>query len=352
MRDEANSSEPHPSSHVPQPFLTPLPILLDTDPGVDDALALLLVLSSPELELVAVTTVAGNVGLEATTRNALLLLELAGRPDVTVHAGESPPLEREPVTAADVHGIDGLGGITGLTEAEGRLRYAAAARPVDGSPAAESIPRYARQRPSEITLVALGPLTNIARAAENDPEGLHSLREIVVMGGAFRSPGNITPAAEFNIFADPEAAEKVVNLGVRLRFIPLDVTNQVLIRPDDLDQQSPGGRLRLLSDLLAHTFGFYTERLGYPGCHLHDPLAVTAVVRPDLFRFRPARIAVETAGLHTRGMTVADLRELRQPPGPNGSFAEAVDAMAAREWVLHRLFSDRAKNPPADTPLG
>lgn len=316
----------------------PHQILLDTDPGVDDALALLLALGSPELELVAVTTVAGNVGLEATTRNALLLLELAGRPDVAVHAGEAPPLERTLVTAADVHGIDGLGGILSLTDG-GRRRYPVAQRAADPLSAAAAIPAYARARPGEITVVAIGPLTNIARAAERDAEGVRCLREIVVMGGAFRSPGNITPAAEFNLFADPEAADAILDLGLPLRFIPLDVTHQVLIRPEDLAHPAPGARLGFLTDLLAHTFCFYAERVGYEGCHLHDPLAVTAVIRPELFQFRPARIVVETAGRHTRGMTLADLRELRLPPPPNAAFAEAVDAAAAREFVLQRLLA-------------
>jgi purine nucleosidase len=340
-----------------------IPILLDTDPGVDDALALLLALRSPELELVAVTTVAGNVGLEATTRNALLLLELAGRSDVPVHSGETPPPERALVSAADVHGSDGLGGITLLTDDSGLARYPTPLRVPHPLPAVEALPVYARARPDEITLIAIGPLTNLARAAERDSDGLRRLREIVVMGGAFRCPGNITPAAEFNLYVDPDAAQTVLNLGIPLRFVPLDVTGRVLIRPDDLAERASGetGAARQSSgigepapnaqrlvpcpprafwqDCLKHTFDFYTERAGSPGCHLHDPLAVTAVLRPDLFRFREAYVEVETVGEITRGMTVADLRDQRFPPGPNCSFAEDVDVERARGFVLERLLN-------------
>jgi purine nucleosidase len=337
-----------------------IPILLDTDPGVDDALALLLGLRSPELELVAVTTVAGNVGLEATTRNALLLLELAGRPDIVVHQGESPPPGRPSVLAADVHGGDGLGGITKLLDAAGQTRYPVPQRVPHPTPAVEAIPQYARERPDEITLVAVGPLTNVARAAERDSDGLRRLREIVVMGGAFRCPGNITPAAEFNVYVDPDAVQTVLDLGVPLRFVPLDVTERVLIRPEDLQPTSEWSVTRqresskptttnrhtsyiarhFLADLLQHTFDFYTDRAGYPGCHLHDPLAVAAVIRPDLFHFRDAYVEVETEGELTRGMTVADLRARREPPAPNCAFAEDVDVEGARAFVLGRLLGD------------
>jgi purine nucleosidase len=205
----------------------------------------------------------------------------------------------------------------------------------------EAIPQYARARPGDITLVAIGPLTNVARAAERDPEGLRHLREIVVMGGAFRCPGNITPVAEFNIFADPEAAQTVLDLGVPLRFVPLDVTERVMVCPGDLSRSRPeAGRLAtFLEELLAHIFDFYTQRIGYPACHLHDPLAVAAVIQPHLLGFRDAFVAVETIGEVTRGMTVADLRERLVSPAPNCAFAEAVDPEAAREFVLGRLLS-------------
>ena len=181
------------------------------------------------------------------------------------------------------------------------------------------------------------------------------MREIVCMGGAFRCPGNITPVAEFNIYVDPDAAQTVLNTGIPLRFIPLDVTEKVLIRPEDLDArqrnacqpaQTSGlvsdGRFRcsttsFLKDLLAHTFDFYTESVGFAGCHLHDPLAIAALIWPELFRFREAFVEVETMGEVARGMTVADLRQRRDPPAPNCAFAESVDAVSAGERVMARL---------------
>jgi purine nucleosidase len=314
-----------------------VPIILDTDPGVDDALAMLLALRSPEVELVAVTTVAGNVGLEATTRNAQLLLQWAGRGDIPVHQGETPPAERARVTAADVHGQDGMGGITRLCDASGSLRYPLPHGPLHPEPAVEALPRYARERPDELTLLAIGPLTNVARAAERDSDGMRRFREIVHMGGAFRCPGNITPAAEFNVFVDPDAAQRVLDLGVPLRFVPLDVTHRVLVRPEDLDRPTAGPHPRLLQHLLAHTFDFYQVRAGRPGCHLHDPLAVAALIQPDLLSYQEAFVQVECVGEITRGMTVADLRDLADPPAPNCAFATDVDVETARRLVLDRL---------------
>jgi purine nucleosidase len=327
-----NTEHRTPNTDYPMP-----PILLDTDPGVDDALALLLALASPELELVAVTTVAGNVGLEATTRNALLLLDLGGRPEVPVHPGEVPAAGPSSVTAADVHGEDGLGGITRLQDARGHARYPVPRGRPEPTPAVDAILAHARSRPQEITLVAVGPLTNVARAAERDSDGLRRLRGIVCMGGAFRAPGNITPAAEFNIYVDPDAAQTVLNTGVPLQFVPLDVTHRVLIRPEDLEA-APHPRQALLRDLLAYTFEFYVQRCGYSGCHLHDPLAIAALLWPELFQFEEAFVEVETMGEVTRGMTLADLRQHREPPAPNCAFASDVAVNEVRTRILERLF--------------
>src|SRR2546426_10720650 len=191
-------------------------IILDTDPGIDDALALFLALASPELQLEAITTVSGNVHVDLTTRNALTLLELAGRTDIPVARGCDRPLSRQPVFAEYVHGQNGLGGVE-LPEPQ--------LQPV-GQHAVDLIIERVMAAPREITLVPIGPLTNIALALRKEPRIAEHVREVVIMGGALRVPGNVTPEAEFNIYADPHAAHIVFHAGWPIRLVSLDVTNK------------------------------------------------------------------------------------------------------------------------------
>jgi purine nucleosidase len=305
----------------------PIPVIIDTDPGVDDALALLLAGASPELDVLAVTTVGGNVSLERTTDNARRIVPVAWqeRPWPSVHRGASGALE-----GADfIHGADGLGGAA--------ERFPADA-PLAAEDAAYALVRLARSRPGEITLVALGPLTNVAHALGRDREAVRLLRRIVVMGGAFREPGNASPVAEYNIWADPAAAQAVCNAGVPLTWVPLDVTHQCLLTPAHLAKLPDTPRARMARAVSEFYIDFHARERGLPGCYLHDPLAVAAVIWPELLRCQPMRVDVETRGEHTSGMTIADFRpgSMDTPPPPNADLCLEVYAEQFLEQFLDR----------------
>ena len=279
--------------------MPPRPIIIDCDPGQDDALAILLALASPEeLEVLAVTAVAGNVPLALTEKNARKIVELAGRHDIPVHAGCDRPLQRDLVTAEYVHGRTGLDGAE-LPEPE---------TPLADAHAVDAIIRALRARPGTVTLCPLGPLTNIATAIRRAPDIVAHIREIVLMGGAI-GEGNITPAAEFNIFADPHAAKIVFESGVKLTMLGLDVTHQVLATPE---------RVRAIGELdtavsravvgLLEFYNIYDQtRRGRPGAPMHDPCVIAYLLRPELFAGRDCHVVIETDGRaharpHCRGL--------------------------------------------------
>jgi inosine-uridine nucleoside N-ribohydrolase len=313
----------------------PQPVIIDTDPGVDDALALLLAAACPELAVQAVTTVAGNAPLARVTDNARRVLALAW-------ADAPPPLHRGEAggvrSAARAHGGDGLGGAARASCPAGRPLYPAAT-PLAGGPAPAAILSLASARPGEITLIALGPMTNLAAAYRLDPLRFRQLRRIVAMGGAFRVPGNVTPVAEFNVFIDPEAARLVCGAGVPVTWVPLDVTHQCLLRPAAVRQlpDTPSGRFIAHStSVMMH---FQERYCGEAGCYLHDPLAIGAAAWPELLETVGAPVDVETDGRLTRGMTVADFRPLPARAGPAGTsrIALQVDAPEFTRRFLERL---------------
>ena len=271
---------------------------MDVDTGVDDALALLLALSSPEVKLVGVSTVAGNVPLQRTTDNTLRLLQWAGRADVPVYAGAERPLVRDAVAADDVHGATGLGAAQ-LPEAR-------------RSPAGDGVEfllNTLQTRPGEVTLVATGPLTNLARAEARVPGVLRQARQVVIMGGAVQVPGNITPTAEFNFYADPHAARQVLASEAELVLVGLDVTDQVWLKQVDL-QACTGAYAAFCRAACEPVVAFESAHYGFAGMHVHDPVALGAALWPQLFRTQQLWIDVETTGELTAGQVVVDQRAL------------------------------------------
>jgi pyrimidine-specific ribonucleoside hydrolase len=310
------------------------PIVLDCDPGHDDALAIVLALARPELRLLGLTTVAGNAPLEATTENARRVLALLGREDVRVAAGAAAPRERPLEVAAAVHGAGGLEGADLPEPSVPRLPDDAVAF-LRGTLAAASGP---------VTLVATGPLTNIAALLLSTPDLRSRIARICLMGGAI-AEGNWTPAAEFNIWVDPEAAAIVFESGVPITMIGLDVTHQARFRPRDVDRlealATPAGRV--FADLLRYFSRYHAARYGWDGAPIHDAVAVAHLAVPGLIRTASYHVAVETHGQLTRGRTVVDTRGVRDGSGPvpNAEVGLAIDRDRFVELVIEAVASFR-----------
>jgi len=306
---------------------SPLPVILDGDPGLDDAIAWLLALASPEeLDILALTTVHGNVGLDLTTRNAGVTLALAGA-DVPIYAGADRPLLRPLATAPEVHGKSGLPAVE-LPEPS---------RGAEAEHAVLFIVRTVRARPGEVTLVATGPLTNVALAFRLAPDLPGLLREVVWMGGS-TGEGNRTPAAEFNALADPHAAQIVLTSGAHVRMFGLNATMQAVATPQRVAQlRALGNRAGAVSaQFLTFYAGVYRERYGMTGGALHDPLAVAATIRPDLCRMQPMHVQVETHEGLNFGRTVCDLHGVTGEAA-NVQVAVGVDDGAFFELLLERV---------------
>lgn len=294
----------------------PRKIIIDTDPGQDDAVGILLALASPEVEVLALTTVAGNVPLDLTSRNARIVCEIAGRPDIPVHAGCDAPLSRPLVTAEHVHGKSGLDGIA-------LFQPASALAP--GHAVDAIIDILHREPEGSVTLVAMGPLTNLATAFRRAPDIVPRLREIVLMGGAYFEVGNITPAAEFNIYVDPEAAQIVFAAGAPLTVLPLDVTHKALTSRDWIEQMRASGPVgRAVAGWTDFFERYDREKYGAEGAPLHDPCTIAWLIQPDLFAGRHVNVEIETQGTFTTGMTVADWWRVTGRPA-NALFLRDVD---------------------------
>ncbi|MGB4595640.1 MAG: nucleoside hydrolase [Anaerolineaceae bacterium] len=276
--------------------MNPIPVILDCDPGVDDAIAFLLANKLPQLNILAVTSVAGNVDLEHTTYNALGLVEFLSM-DVPVYRGAAGPMFRHRVDASNVHGNDGMYGID----------LAHSNKAVEGVTAWDAIYRYASEWGGALEIIAIGPLTNLAMAFTKYGD-LHTLiKRIVIMGGSTYA-GNATPAAEFNIYADPEAADIVFRAGVPVHMCGLDMTMKALMSPEELNQVAALGSNQAVffREVVQGIVGFMS-RLGIRGINMHDPAAVLYAADDSIFKAYPAGIRVETKGKITQGKTVTDL---------------------------------------------
>ncbi len=301
------------------PSSVPRKIIIDTDPGQDDAVAILLALASPEdLTVLGITAVAGNVPLPLTEKNARIVCELAGRPETLVFAGCDAPLKRKLVTAEHVHGKTGLDG----------PQMADPVMPLQDQHAVDFIIETLRREPAgTVALCPLGPLTNIATAFQRAPDIIPRVQDIVLMGGGCFEGGNITPAAEFNIYVDPEAADIVFRAGVPLTVMPLDVTHKALTTRARIDAFRAMGTK--VGDMVAAWTDFFERfdmaKYGSEGAPLHDPCVIAYLIDPTLFGGRLINVEIETRSELTLGMTVADWWGVsgRQP---NAMFIREIDA--------------------------
>jgi inosine-uridine nucleoside N-ribohydrolase len=304
-----------------------IPMLVDCDPGQDDAIALLLALASPEVEVLGVTTVAGNQTIEKVTVNALRVLELAGRGDIPVAAGAAEPLVGNLVVAADAHGETGL---------DGPDLPAPSAGPVDEH-AVDFLAERLLASEQPVTLVPLGPLTNVALLLTERPAAAEHVERIVLMGGAI-AEGNMTASAEFNIWIDPEAAAQVFASGLDVTMVGLDVTNRVVLTPEHAEQLRPQGPVgAAVAAMLDFYGGFYREAYDHGGCPVHDALAMAHVIRPGLVETQERHVEIDVSSGICRGRTVVDMRRRTVLPEPNASVAVDVDVAGFVSLLLERL---------------
>lgn len=310
--------------------MSPRKIIIDTDPGQDDAVAILLAMASPdEIDLLGISCVAGNVPLDLTSKNARIICELAGKTDIPVYAGCDRPLGRALVTAEHVHGRTGLDG-PDLPDP---------AMPLAPGHAVDFIIDTLRKEPAgTVTLCPIGPLTNIATAFKRAPDIIEKIQEIVLMGGAYFEVGNVTPTAEFNIYVDPQGADIVFRAGVPITVMPLDVTHQVLVtraRNDAIRALGTpvGTAVAQMTDFFER---YDKEKYGSNGAPLHDPCVIAYLIQPDLFSGRHINVEIETASELTMGMTVADWWGVTDRPA-NATFMGQVDADGFFDLLTERL---------------
>jgi len=309
-------------------------IIIDTDPGQDDAVAILLALASPdELDILGIVAVAGNVSLAQNAKNARKVIELGGKPNIPVYAGCERPFKRRLVTAEHVHGQTGLDG-PNLPDPTIELR------PQHGVDFI--IETLLKEPAGSVTLCTLGPLTNIAMAIVKAPAIARRVRKIVMMGGAYFEGGNITPTAEFNIYVDPEAADVVMRSGIDTVMIPLDVTHQVLATKERIAAIKANGNAASLAvtQMLEFSERFDLGKYGWPGAPLHDPCVIAYLLKPDLFEGRHINVSIETSSELTVGMTVADYW------GVTGKVKNCTYLRSADSNGFYKLLTERLARLP------
>ncbi|KAH0721095.1 hypothetical protein KY284_006125 [Solanum tuberosum] len=273
-------------------------IIIDTDPGIDDSMAILMAFQTPEVEILGLTTIFGNATTKAATRNALILCETAGYPDIPVAEGSLETLKRgEPHIADFVHGSDGLGNLFLPSPNSKKIEKSASEFLVD------KVSEY----PGEVSILALGPLTNLALAVKRDSNFASKVKRVVILGGSFFALGNANPAAEANIYGDPEAADIVFTSGANIDVVGINITTQIKMTDADLDElrQSEGKHAKLLCNMCKFYRDFHVKSEGIYGVFPHDPVTFVALVRPDLFTYKKGVVRVETQGICT-GHTLLD----------------------------------------------
>lgn len=310
-------------------------LLLDVDTGIDDAIGIMLACASPELELMGITTVSGNIDLESATRNTLRVLKLVGRSEIPVYAGEKRPLVRDVRYATEIHGTTGLAGQLQDIDVDVRLSEVLNS----GMDAVDFIIQTLRENPGEVTLIMTGPETNFARAMEREPLVEDWVKNIIIMGGAADMPGNESPVAEFNIAIDPEAAEAVFQSKADVTMVGLDVTTRALLTRDRIEEITGNDRVREF--VYGATYDYmerYFEKHGLYGCCMHDPLAVSLAVVPDMVQTIHRFVGVETKSVYCDGMTVCDF-ENRLGRKANVHVAMDLDPKTFIDFLIERLNS-------------
>ena len=302
------------------------PVIIDTDGGVDDALAIVMALNCDRLDVKAVTVVAGNIDVDQAVKNVLRVIEIVQpkhRP--LVAKGCPKPLLRPPFNAVGIHGADGLGELHQFKNTDGSPRYPQLTMEASSEDAVDVLLKAAQEYGSALTIVAIGPLTNIATALQRDRTTLQKVGRIVIMGGAVKVSGNISAAAEFNFFVDPDAAQVVMESGIPLTLVGLDVAMKTPLSRQDLENYAQKQRSPLsqfIADCTGIYMAFYRDNEGFHGCYLHDPLAMVVAIDPSLVSTESVYMVVETEGKFTSGMSLADLRARRD----ESTFPPNVDA--------------------------
>ncbi|MEH2250628.1 nucleoside hydrolase [Nostoc sp.] len=292
-----------------------VPVIVDTDGGVDDALALIMALNSPQLDLKAITVVAGNINVNQAANNVLRVVSIVQPNTLPIVAkGCEKPLVKPIFNAAGIHGADGLGELDRFKEADGTPRYPKLTIEPSTENAVDLLLKTVQEYGDSLTIIALGPLTNVATAIQRAGATMKKIGRIVIMGGAVTVPGNITAAAEFNFFVDPDAAQIVVESGIPLTLVGLDVTRKALLPRqvvEDNFQRHPSKVTQFIADCTEFYMGFHRDNEGFYGCYLHDPLAMAVAIDPSLVKTESLYIMVETEGRFTTGMSLADRRDRR-----------------------------------------
>ena len=294
---------------------SPSPIIIDTDGGVDDALAIIMALNCDRFDLKAVTVLAGNIDVRQAANNVLRVIDIV-RPEhrPLVAKGCEKPLLRSPFNAAGIHGADGLGELHRFQNADGTPRYPQLAVEPSTENAIDVLLKAAAEYGNDLTIIALGPLTNIATALQTDRETMQKVGRIVIMGGAVMVPGNISAAAEFNFFVDPDAAQMVMESGIPLTLVGLDVAMKAPLSRqaiEDYAKEHPSAVSQFIADCTEIYMAFYRDNEGFYGCYLHDPLAVGVAIDPSIVSTESVYMVVETEGKFTSGMSLADRRDRR-----------------------------------------